>query len=105
MQEQRRLNEQGSGAQPVDGLIEGVKLAGIRIKVECERDQAKNIEVLRARRVWTPDDDEQSDTQVQQPDHSQIGQQRIRRLRLEDYLRLKGLALARHGISHIVPRL
>ena len=72
--------------------------------VENKRDQAKNVEMNRARRIPTADKNEQADEEVKQPEDAQVIFNRSGIfLRCGDHRRFKGAAVANQLIADFGP--
>src|SRR6202044_1321076 len=66
------LQQERHYVRPINNPVKGIQLAAVMKTVEDERDQAKNVEMNRARRVPSAHKNEQADEQIKQSEDTQI---------------------------------
>src|SRR5258708_30940502 len=102
MRRQRRGEQSRHDTRPIDFQIEGVQLAAVMERTDHEGNQAKNGKMNGARRIPSPDEDEQSDEEVQQAYNAEIifnGDRFVRRR--GDQAGFKLLARARDVVAEM----
>ena len=71
MEEQRRLQRSGQNPAPVDSPVKAVQLAGVVKRVKNKRGQAKDVKMSRTRSGPPPEQDVESDGEIDQRNQPQ----------------------------------
>ena len=105
MQQQRRLQQPGHDAGPIDFPVKGAQLARVLEGIQNEGNQAENVEMHGASGVPAARENKKTDEEIEQADNAQIIFDRGRPLRrLGDQLGLKLLAASFDSVVRLRPQ-